>query len=165
MITPSHITELPEAPEYKLARLCIEQLQKKGLLPFESILDAPFDNKDQCQKLTIAAGKFGGSVAVIPQPLRDDNPQVKTGVLNARIAVAVFVTPNALRDLKAQDAASRMMAAVIRSLYRWRVEGDGIPYVEAKFEGVELLAPQEYEGLQDMQGLALTISKSVSYFD
>ncbi len=162
-ITPSRITEMPEAPEYRFARLCIARLQAQGLIPHEAILPAPFDNKDQCDKLTGAAGKFDGVVAVIPLPLRDDNPQAQSGVLTVRLAVAAFVTPNTINGVKPQDAASRLMAAIVRSLYRWAPEGNGIPYAAVTLEGVELLDAADYEGMKNLHGLSLTLAKGMSY--
>ncbi len=162
MTPPATIANLPEAPEYTLARLCIARLREAGTLPEGVLYEEPFSHAEQSHLLDAAANQYGGVVAVVPQLLRDDHPQATSGVLTVRLAVAVLVTPN-VSDMPAQEVASRLMAAIVRALYRWTPEGAGIPYAAVRLEGVEELMTAQYEGLENLIGLALTISKGMLY--
>ncbi len=165
MTRPDSIAAMPAAPEYELARLCIARLQTACTLPAGVVMELPFDRQDQCHLLQAAAQQYRGCVAVMPQPLSDEHPDIRTGVLQVRLAVAAFVTQDAGVDsrLTAQEAAARLMAGVVRALYAWRPEGGYIPSALVKLEGMSPLVTAEYEGLENMVGLALTISKGVLY--
>lgn len=156
-------TELPEAPEYRLAGLLIKHLAEDSTLaPY--VYPEPWDREDQCQGLAMAAQQYSGVVAVLPQPpgLLPADSQAKTGTLAARLVVVVLTTENLHPDRGARQAAG-LFYKLINAVMQWDPQSAGIPYALPQVEAIAELDTSKITGLENLTGRDLTLSIPYNY--
>jgi len=154
---------LPEAPEYRLAELLIEELRRDAALA-PLTYPEPWDKRDQAQALNMAAAQYGGCVAVSPQPpaVNSDDPECKTGNLRARLGVAALTTRNMPGGSAGRFAAGLLYKAINTAL-RWDPAAAGIPYAEPKIDSISTLDLGDLPELMNLDGMALSISVVYPY--
>lgn len=157
------MSELPEAPEYRLAARLIDELRRDAVLaPY--VYAQPWDREEQHQALAMAAGQYSGTVAVAPQlpaPNTDD-PDGTAGTLRARLAVAILCTQQVPGGQTGRRVAS-LLYKVINALLRWDVTACGIPYTEPKIDSINTLNMSELPKLTNLTGVLIHASIVYNY--
>ena len=154
---------MKESPEFVLAKSLIGHLKTVDALG-SAVLEDPFTRDDQAAKLAIAAQACGLAVAVLPGwPTLEQEPANTARVTRCTLAVAVLATTN----LPGHDWAANLHAAVAQTLAAimdsQHETSRGIPYAEPRLEDIADLDLSQLQGLQNLEGAIIRISKPVSY--
>lgn len=156
------------SPDYQLALDLIARLQTvDDISPL--LLPDIWDASDQQDRITRAAAKFKGSIAVTPTGLVNEyaaDKSLPTLRMQATVAVSVFATPNATRLPAGHETVasylSGLVYAVIRELSRRPHPSQSIPYNQPVIVSVNDYDLSEQSGLKNLIGKAIILTAPVN---